>query len=217
MCAASTNPNVDSTTAAAALFNDKERSVVKGMLNVTDRRPSDISITWIGDLIGSGAGLATAIDAGDRTVTLAADNTTLTESSPKATFTVTMSAASDKPVLVTVYSKGVTATAGTEYLDNVAQTLTLEAGETSKTFTLTANKLDSFSGTKTVTVGVRSAAGATPVDNTVQTVTLTGTAKSSGGSSSGSSSSGSSGGGATDFGVLAMLAFASAVSRRFRK
>ncbi len=138
------------------------------------------------------------------------DASTLTESNPKATFTVTMSSASTEPVVVNVYSQGNTATAGTEYLDNVAQVITLDAGETSKTFSLTSNKLDSFTGTKTVTVGVRSAAGATAV-NAPTTITLTGSAKSSNNGTSGSSS----GGGSAGFGVLTLLAVATTLRRKW--
>lgn len=211
MCGSATTPSYDTSASATALFSDSERSVVKNMLNITDRVPSDVSIIGVDEIIGAGAGLAAARDAGDRTVTISSvDASTLTESNPKATFTVTMSSASTEPVVVNVYSQGNTATAGTEYLDNVAQVITLDAGETSKTFSLTSNKLDSFTGTKTVTVGVRSAAGATAVDAPT-TITLTGSAKSSNNGTSGSSS----GGGSAGFGVLTLLAVATTLRRKW--
>lgn len=210
-------PNANTATDAASLFSDTERAVVKQMINITDRQPNDVSIVGLSSqVIGAGAGLATARDAGDRVITLAVDNTTLSESNPKATFTVTMSSAATEPVLVNVYSSAVNSTAGTEYLDDVAQGITLAAGETSKTFTLTANQLSGFTGTKMVSVGVFSAAGATVAANSDMDITLTGSQSSSGGGSSGSATGGS-GGGAINWLLLTLLAGLTAGRRRLRQ
>lgn len=219
MCASKSSTAISAADSASAakLFSDTERAVVKQMINITDRQPNDVSIIGLSSqVIGAGAGLATARDAGDRVITLAVDNTTLSESNPKATFTVTMSSAATEPVLVNVYSSAVNSTAGTEYLDNVAQGITLAAGETSKTFTLTANQLSGFTGTKTVSVGVFSAAGATVAANSDMDITLTGSQSSSGGGSSGSASGGS-GGGAINWLLLTLLAGLTAGRRRLRQ
>ena len=187
-------PSAATAADAAALFSDEEETVIKGMLNVTDRRPMDVSLINLLDIVGSGAGLAAARDNEGRTVTLSVDNATLTESAPTATLTVTMSEAAAEPVLVTVTSDSDALTAGDAYLDNVAQVLTLEAGETSKTFTLTAKNLTSFTGTKAVSVELLGASGAAVSGNPVA-VSLKGTGSSGGDSGSGGSSGGSSGGG----------------------
>jgi hypothetical protein len=201
MC--SVAPSVATTTDAAALFSDEEETVVKGMANVTDRKPADVSLTGLLDVIGSGAGLAAARDDEGRTVTLSVGNATLTGSAPTATLTVTMNEAATEPVLVTVTSDSDALIAGEAYLDNVAQVLTLEAGETSKTFTLTANDLSTFSGTKAVSVELLGASGAAVSGNPVA-VSLTGTA-SSGGDSGDNGSGGSSGGGSFGWLTLGLL------------
>jgi hypothetical protein len=196
-------PSVATADDAAALFSDEEETVIKGMLNVTDRRPMDVSLINLLDIVGSGAGLAAARDDEGRTVTLSVGNATLTGSAPTATLTVTMNEAATEPVLVTVTSDSDTLTAGAAYLDNVAQVITLEAGETSKTFTLTANDLSTFSGAKAVTVELLGASGAAVSGNPVA-VSLTGTA-SSGGDSGGNGSGGSSGGGSFGWLTLGLL------------
>ena len=194
---------------AAALFSDEEETVVKGMSNVTDRKPADVSLTGLLEVVGSGAGLAAARDDEGRTVTLSVDNATLTESAPTATLTVTMSEAAAEPVLVTVTSDSDALTAGDAYLDNVAQVLTLEAGETSKTFTLTAKDLTSFTGTKAVSVELLGASGAAVSGNPVA-VSLKGTGSSGGDSGSG----GSSGGGSFGWLTLGLLGLAGLKKRK---
>lgn len=203
--------SADTDEQAAQLFSDEEEAVVTAMLNVTDRRPSDVSLTSLMDIVGSGAGLSAERDAGDRTVTLTADSSAfLSASNPSVNFTVTMSEAADADVLVNVYSDGSTATAGTEYLDDVAQTITLAAGETSATFTLTANDLD-FSGTRTVTVGISDAAGAT-ADTTATSITITGD-----NDDSGSDASSGSGGGGSSGPLMLGLLVAGGLLRRYKK
>ena len=207
MCAVA--PSVATAADAAALFTDEEETVIKGMLNVTDRRPMDVSLINLLDIVGSGAGLATARDDEGRTVALSVDNATLTESAPTATLTVTMSEAAAEPVLVTVTSDSDALTAGDAYLDNVAQVLTLEAGETSKTFTLTAKDLTSFTGTKAVSVELLGASGAAVSGNPVA-VSLKGTGSSGGDSGSG----GSSGGGSFGWLTLGLLGLAGLKKRK---
>lgn len=207
MC--SVAPSVATTADAAALFSDEEETVVKGMSNVTDRKPADVSLTGLLEVVGSGAGLAAARDDEGRTVALSVDNATLTESAPTATLTVTMSEAAAEPVLVTVTSDSDALTAGDAYLDNVAQVLTLEAGETSKTFTLTAKDLTSFTGIKAVSVELLGASGAAVSGNPVA-VSLTGTGSSGGDSGSG----GSSGGGSFGWLTLGLLGLAGLKKRK---
>ena len=60
MCGGSTTPSYDTDTSAAELFSDTERSVVKNMLNVTGRVPSDVSLIGVTEVFGAGAGLAAA-------------------------------------------------------------------------------------------------------------------------------------------------------------
>ena len=217
MCAVA--PSVATAADAAALFTDEEETVIKGMLNVTDRRPMDVSLINLLDIVGSGAGLATARDDEGRTVALSVDNATLTESAPTATLTVTMSEAAAEPVLVTVTSDSDALTAGDAYLDNVAQVLTLEAGETSKTFTLTAKDLTSFTGTKAVSVELLGASGAAVSGNPVA-VSLKGTGSSGGDSGSGggsggdSGSGGGSGGGSFGWLTLGLLGLAGLKKRK---
>lgn len=211
MC--SVAPSVATTTDAAALFSDEEETVVKGMSNVTDRKPADVSLTGLLEVVGSGAGLAAARDDEGRTVALSVDNATLTESAPTATLTVTMSEAAAEPVLVTVTSDSDALTAGDAYLDNVAQVLTLEAGETSKTFTLTAKDLTTFTGTKAVSVELLGASGAAVSGNPVA-VSLKGTGSSGGDSGSGGSSGGSSGGGSFGWLTLGLLGLAGLKKRK---
>lgn len=207
MCAVA--PSVATAADAAALFSDEEETVIKGMLNVTDRRPMDVSLINLLDVVGSGAGLAAARDDEGRTVALSVDNATLTESAPTATLTVTMSEAAAEPVLVTVTSDSDALTAGDAYLDNVAQVLTLEAGETSKTFTLTAKDLTSFTGTKAVSVELLGASGAAVSGNPVA-VSLKGAGSSGGDSGSG----GSSGGGSFGWLTLGLLGLAGLKKRK---
>lgn len=204
---------VDATATAGTNVNVKqydEVALIKANLNTTTFNQDNSLVTLFPMMgTGTGAGLATAVDDGNRTVTLkAAGATTLTQAAPTTTFTVTLSEASDKPVLAQVYSQGETAVAGTNYEDTFTQTVTFAAGETSKTVELRASDLN-FKSQRTLMVGVRNAAGAEAVDPDL-VVTLTGTATDggdTGGDTGGNAGGSSSGGGSMGWLPLLGLGF----------
>lgn len=210
---------VDATAAVGEHLNPSqydEVALIKANLNTTTFNQDNAQVTLF-TMKGTGAGLATEVDDGNRQVTLGLTPnyaSTLSATNLATAFTVTLSEPSDKPVLVQVYSKADTAEVG-NYEDSFAQTVTFEPGETSKSVELRASDLN-FSGTRTLSVGVRNAAGAEAVDAPM-VITLTGSQTTGGdtGNTGGNTSSGSSGGGSMGWLTLLGLGFAG-LGRKFR-
>lgn len=139
----------------------------------------------------SGAALMTAPANAERVAELAVSGTTLSKDVPNVTLSVKIkkpvlaSNPDDKtPVAVEVYSQGVTAKAGAEYIDNLTQTVTFDPlnpdyqvnadNEWVKEVVLTAKDLN-YNSSKSMLVGLRNG-NATAVNATPISISIVGSA-----------------------------------------
>ena len=122
--------------------------------------------TPIGALISDARGLGTIID-NDSPPALSVNDASVSEShqaSPAAaTFTVSLSAASEKPISVQYALAQGTATSNTDY-SNVSGTLEFPAGTTSKTFSVPIKADNMFEANETFSVNLSNATNATIAD-----------------------------------------------------
>lgn len=106
----------------------------------------------------------------DPTVTLSVDNTTILEDGGTATVTATLDSATYQPVTVHL-TYGGTAVSGTDYTRS-STTITIPAFKTTGTVRLTGVKNQTYSGDRTILVGMASVAGGNAASGQVS-VTLT--------------------------------------------
>ena len=119
----------------------------------------------VGATVTDGQALGTIVN--DDNVSLSIADVAIAEgnsSTKLATFTVLLSAASSSPVSYSIATANGTALAGSDYAASSLSGLTIPAGQTSRTFSVTLNGDTAVESNETFTVNVSNVVGATVAD-----------------------------------------------------